>query len=143
MNFQQTKMRRYRQSLSIFNDACHHWNNNKDNHNIMFAIILGDIMDGKCQSLNNRDKCYNDIINITSKYNNIDYHYCFGNHCHYSFTRKELYHNFLNGNHYGDAQNSIGIFTLNTNTNTTNPYPTNTNTNTRCTSIYITIKIIL
>lgn len=109
MNFQQTKMRRYRQSLKIFRDASLYWQQKKDEDNILFAVILGDILDGKCQSLNNRDKCYNDILDITKTVNDIDYHYCFGNHCHYSFSRKELHRNFVNPNNYGESKNSIGI----------------------------------
>lgn len=108
LNFQQTKIRRYRQSLKIFEDAVDHWNQMKEENNILFSIILGDILDGKCRSLNNRDKCYNDFLQVQAK-KEIDYHYCFGNHCHYSFSRKELHNNFLCENNYGEKMNAVGI----------------------------------
>lgn len=98
MNFQGTKMRRYRNSLSVFEDAVNTWNFQKtqSDNDVPFtcSLILGDILDGKSALLKQQEYCYaNFAKNIKRALYNV--YYCFGNHCHYSFSRDDLYSKFL------------------------------------------------
>lgn len=94
MNFQKTKTRRYRQSLEIYKEAVDAWNKIDS---ISTAIILGDILDGKTAELQSQETCLESFLNITRNINNggLKLHYCFGNHCHYSFNRSEIIENIL------------------------------------------------
>jgi manganese-dependent ADP-ribose/CDP-alcohol diphosphatase len=86
LNFQKTQMRRYRQSLRIYQDAVEYW---KEQSKVDFALILGDIIDAKANLDNNQHACLEEVCQIGS-HGKFPKYYCFGNHCHYSFTREEL-----------------------------------------------------
>ena len=88
MNFQNTTMRRYRQSFNIFKDAILSWDSLATAPKC--AIVLGDILDGKSATMMNQEKCINDVLEA-SKAVNYEMLYCFGNHCHYSFSRNDLH----------------------------------------------------
>jgi manganese-dependent ADP-ribose/CDP-alcohol diphosphatase len=103
MNFQGTMMRRYRQSLNIFQEAINSWTSLKPKP--ACAIVLGDILDGKTASMNNQYDCLSKILKATQKAS-FDVHYCFGNHCHYSLRRQELFENFLP--HFQDDEDRSG-----------------------------------
>lgn len=98
MNFQGTKIRRYRNSLSVFENAINTWNSQKTQADIdvpfTCSIILGDILDGKTSLLKQQQYCY-DKLSTHIQRALYDIYYCFGNHCHYSFPRSELYSKFL------------------------------------------------
>ena len=101
MNFQQTHTRRYRQSLSIFHEAVHKWNSLAPN--MRCAVLLGDLLDGKCNDhvntgANLRYKSLKDLQRITSS-STQPLHYCFGNHDYYSFDRNELLKYFIPQQH--------------------------------------------
>lgn len=89
MNFQKTSMRRYRQSLSIYEDAIQHWSSVSSTK---FAVILGDIVDGRAAGARDQQACLQRIIDTGNigKGIEIEKFYCFGNHCHYCFSRTEL-----------------------------------------------------
>lgn len=92
MNFQGTRLRRYRQSLETFREATLDWNSK----GIKEAIVLGDMIDGKCATEGNQHECLNKILGICSDSASIErFHFCFGNHCHYNFNRYELRENFI------------------------------------------------
>ena len=88
MNFQNTTMRRYRQSFDTFKDAISSWDQLVDPPKC--AIVLGDILDGKSATMMNQEKCIDDVLQASSGAS-YEMLYCFGNHCHYSFSRKELF----------------------------------------------------
>lgn len=85
-NFQQTKKRRYRNSLSVFRHAVETWRNQ---HEVDFSLILGDLVDGRASVLNEQHQALQDLQEIADKLGKPSY-YCFGNHCHYCFSRNEL-----------------------------------------------------
>ena len=98
LNFQGTKTRRYRHSLGVFEKAIKYWNNQYLDETevvpIKFSIVLGDILDGKTSLLKQQNECYAKLMD--SVYRALfNVYYCFGNHCHYSFSRLELHNNFL------------------------------------------------
>lgn len=106
MNFQNTKLRRYRNSLEIFKEACSYWN--KINVNITNTFVLGDMLDGKCNITKTQYACLTDMQNIYLKFQKKNrFHFCFGNHCHYNFDRKELNHYFIESNSY--VENPIEV----------------------------------
>jgi manganese-dependent ADP-ribose/CDP-alcohol diphosphatase len=88
MNFQNTTMRRYKQSFDIFKEAISSWDALKEAPKC--AIVLGDILDGKSASMMNQEKCINDVLQASSE-STYEMLYCFGNHCHYSFSRTDLH----------------------------------------------------
>lgn len=87
MNFQRTSIRRYRQSLSIYEDAINHWSSAPTTK---FAVILGDIVDGRAAGAGDQQACLQRIIDAGNIGKGIEKFYCFGNHCHYCFSRTEL-----------------------------------------------------
>ena len=107
MNFQNTTMRRYKQSFDIFKEAISSWDSLVDPPKC--AIVLGDILDGKSATMMNQEKCINDVLQASSDSTN-EMLYCFGNHCHYSFSRNDLHEKlsprFLLPNQGTDTQNS-------------------------------------
>ena len=92
MNFQGSTMRRYRQSFNTFKEAISSWNALE--HAPKCAIVLGDILDGKSATMMNQEKCITDVLDA-SKDIHYEMLYCFGNHCHYSFKRKDLYEKLI------------------------------------------------
>lgn len=114
MNFQGSRMRHYRNSLDVYNTAVKDWNNqitssvpSSSSSKFKCSIVLGDIIDGKAAALNSQQICY-DHFNTIAETHLSDTLYCFGNHCHYSFTRQEIVNKFLykindklNGNSLG------------------------------------------
>lgn len=87
MNFQGTKLRRYRNSLAIYREAVRQWS--APPRPVDFAIILGDIIDGKAAFAGNQRECLQEVIEIGKILDRPKY-YCFGNHCHYCFKRPDL-----------------------------------------------------
>ena len=99
MNFQQTHVRRYRQSLSIFREAVQKWNS--VGSDMKCAVSLGDQLDGKCNDkskdnddVDTRTSCLADLQQIAS-ISKQPIFYCFGNHDYYSFNRNELLRYFI------------------------------------------------
>eukprot|EP01039_Chlorochromonas_danica_P007316 gene7316-8095_t len=86
MNFQGTKLRRYRSSLDIYKQAVTTW---ERNYQVDFSLILGDTIDGRAASMNNHFECLSSVLKIAS-YQKSPTFFCFGNHCHYCFDRTEL-----------------------------------------------------
>jgi manganese-dependent ADP-ribose/CDP-alcohol diphosphatase len=89
MNFQGTRVRRYRQSLDIFRQAAMNWS--KHSQAIETAVVLGDIIDARAASQKDQHRCLSHILDICEKSSVANYHFCIGNHCHYNFKRNELY----------------------------------------------------
>lgn len=87
MNFQRTRMRRYRQSLDILRTAVNSWESM--GRKLSGAVILGDICDGKANENKTQRGCLETILGIIDSSSH-KYNYVFGNHCHYCFTRGEL-----------------------------------------------------
>ena len=87
-NFQKTKVRRYRQSLEIFREAVEHWDSQGD---VSFALVLGDILDGKSSALKTQGRCLDEVLEICQRWRGGEYWWVSGNHCHYAFSRPELY----------------------------------------------------
>ena len=110
-NFQGTMIRRYRKSLLTYSKAIKYWNNMlTTSTSIPFkcAIVLGDILDGKTALMKNQEQCYNDFLQISSL-SKIDSFYCFGNHCHYSFNRTQIYDKYLSPlTHILSSNSTIG-----------------------------------
>lgn len=97
-------------------------------------IFLGDILDGQTAVLNNQELC---ITNILTASQNVPFEmlYCFGNHCHYSFSRSDLYEKLIPGflkNESNHNENSINNnkYNSNTNSNSRNAKITNDNSDT-------------
>lgn len=99
-NFQGTRIRRYRQSLSIYQEAARYWKQN----NVDFSILLGDLIDGRAAMDKSQMQCLQNILDIAEQGTPVSY-YCFGNHCHYCFSRPTLHNtlvtpNILKGRNY-------------------------------------------
>ena len=92
MNFQNTRLRRYKQSLSIFQDAVTSWNGLPVSE-VACAICLGDQLDGKTAMSKSQSACLSDLKDV-AKIANMQIHYAMGNHDYYAFDRKELYEHF-------------------------------------------------
>eukprot|EP01038_Epipyxis_sp_PR26KG_P007653 gene7653-10415_t len=106
LNFQQTKMRRYLQSIDIYRNSVNYWN--KLEHSVSFALILGDILDAKASATNTQYHCVMDILKIM-KSTSYNQYLCFGNHDHNCFSRDELRRLFLDdilSEHDEDINNS-------------------------------------
>lgn len=93
-NFQKTKVRRYRQSLNIFRNAVDHWHES----DISFALLLGDILDGKSNSMKNQQTCLDEVLNICRRgrssedsWSSFSYYPTMGNHDYYCYSRSELH----------------------------------------------------
>lgn len=86
MNFQQTKWRRYRSSLEIYRQALRSWTHD---YKVDFSIILGDLIDGRAAAHKTQHTCLNALLEI-EKQLPLPRYLCFGNHCHYCFSRAEL-----------------------------------------------------
>ena len=93
LNFQGTKFRRYKQSLQIFKDAIKYWNSLYKDQVPMFTLILGDLVDGKSRVVGDEGRCLTDFLNAAAE-SIVPCFFTFGNHCHYSMTRSEIYENF-------------------------------------------------
>ena len=92
-NFQKTKRRRYRQSLEIFKAAVNEWKSIEP----AFAILLGDILDGKTKQLKNQDRCLQDLMDVCESWNLNKFQHVCGNHEYYSFSRKDIHRKILRG----------------------------------------------
>lgn len=94
LNFQGTKYRRYKQSLDIFEEAVSTWNTMalNDRNTPMFSVVLGDIVDGKSRD-SEEGGCLSHFREILASAQNPCY-FTFGNHCHYSMGRSEIYELF-------------------------------------------------
>ena len=88
-------MRRYIQSLGIYKEAIDYWNElTRKSSSEVCAICLGDQLDGKTATLLRQTECLADFLNVAKSFNG-SMHYCFGNHDHYTFERKDLYRHFI------------------------------------------------
>lgn len=87
-NFQKTKLRRYRQSLEVFREAAANWRSSS--RDIRFALLLGDILDGKCSALKSEKECLETVMSVCRE-NPFNFYPCLGNHDYYCFTRPELH----------------------------------------------------
>lgn len=85
-NFMRTKLRRHRHSLDILRQAVEAFNH----HGTDFNILLGDTLDGKSAGLNSQYQCLADLFQHTKRATG-HFHYAFGNHDYYCFSREELY----------------------------------------------------
>ena len=82
-------MRRYKQSLRIFEEAVNSWP--KD---ISCAVCLGDQLDGKTASTQTQSSCLSELLSIANTLQ-APLHYCFGNHDYYTFNRTSLHKHFI------------------------------------------------
>lgn len=89
LNFQGTRVRRYRQSLNIFRQATLHWA--QHSQGIETAVVLGDMIDARAATQKDQHRCLSHILDICANSDIENYHFCIGNHCHYNFKRDELY----------------------------------------------------
>ncbi len=94
-NFQKTKVRRYLQSLDIFKEAVESWAGMAEQP--AFAILLGDIVDGKTNQLKNQDKCLQDLMDVCKSWDQSKFQHVFGNHEFYAFSREEIHQKVLMG----------------------------------------------
>ena len=86
-NFNRTKIRRFRQSLSILKEA----NSVFNAQNTAFNLLLGDILDGKAKANNMQYTCLDTVLAVTNDLNNKSpYYYVIGNHECYNYNRDEL-----------------------------------------------------
>lgn len=93
MNFQGTSMRRYRNSLNIFESAIQSWNSLPTAESIACAVCLGDQLDGKTAMSKTQDVCVSDFLKAAAL-SKAPIYYCYGNHEYYSFDRQNLYNHF-------------------------------------------------
>ena len=89
-NFQKTKMRRYRQSLRILNEAVEHWRTGQESK-VKFALLLGDILDGKANQLQSQEACFEQVSAVCKSASSISYYPTLGNHDYYCFSRPDLH----------------------------------------------------
>jgi manganese-dependent ADP-ribose/CDP-alcohol diphosphatase len=101
-NFQRTKFRRHRQSLEILNAAVSVFNS----EDVGFNILLGDTLDGKSALSKSQFQCLDDVFKHTKIQASAEFHYAFGNHEYYCFTRDEL-HKYLSP-HFLQQRDQIG-----------------------------------
>ena len=80
-NFQETHIRRYRQSREILREAVGVWDNL--NPELTCAISLGDLLDGKTAMTKTQKICLDELIGIIRN-GRTKFHYCFGNHDYYA-----------------------------------------------------------
>eukprot|EP01035_Chromulina_nebulosa_P032097 gene32097-42839_t len=101
LNFNQVKLRKYRQSKSIYAQAIESWSalcnathSSQNFDGIRFALVLGDVIDGKSAENKSQLTCFQQLKELSK---NLPFNllYCFGNHCHYSFDRASLVKHFL------------------------------------------------
>jgi len=85
-NFQGTKIRRYKNSLDIYKQALKTW----QSADVSFSLVLGDIIDGRAGRVNDHHHCLHKILHAAEN-SHIPLYFCFGNHCHYCFSRRELH----------------------------------------------------
>ena len=109
MNFQGTQMRRYKNSLRIFESAIRSWNSLPGLDGISCAVCLGDQLDGKTASTKSQDVCVSDFLNTAASLKAPIY-FCYGNHDYYTFDRKNHYRHFTPGLDSSRMQKTIGGF---------------------------------
>ena len=83
-------VRRYRQSLQTLIEACISFKKSK----AMFCILMGDVVDCKCKSIGNSDKCLKEVLD-TVESSGSQWHYCIGNHDLLCFSRGDLYQKLI------------------------------------------------
>lgn len=93
-NFAGTKIRRFRQSHTMLQqaDAMFHANSTD------FNIQLGDLLDGSAHSRGIRDLCLDEIFQVTRQ-SASPWHFLLGNHECYNFTRDEMKEHFVPSTH--------------------------------------------
>ena len=92
-------MRRYMQSLDIYKEAINEWNSlGTKSSSLTCAVCLGDQLDGKTATLLRQNDCLQDFLDTAKNFEG-NMHYCFGNHDHYTFERKDLYRHFIPAEH--------------------------------------------
>ena len=91
-NYSKTRMRYYRNSLSLLSDAVRHWNNRRD---VSFVLQLGDLIDGCNKGTGTSEISLQKTLDICAKFNGPFYH-IWGNHELYNFTKDQLAETPLN-----------------------------------------------
>ena len=91
-NYTKTRVRYYRNSLSLLSDAVQHWNNR---HDVSFAVQLGDLIDGGNKGKGTSDVSLQKTLDICANFNGPFYH-IWGNHELYNFTKDQLAESPLN-----------------------------------------------
>ena len=91
-NFAKTRMRYYRNSLSLLSDAIRHWNDRSD---VSFVLQLGDLIDGHNKRNGTSDIALQKTLGVCAQFNGPTYH-IWGNHELYNFTRRQLAESQLN-----------------------------------------------
>ena len=91
-NYSKTRMRYYRNSLSLLSDAVRHWNNRRD---VSFVLQLGDLIDGCNKGKGASEVSLQTTLDICAKFNGPFYH-IWGNHELYNFTKDQLAETPLN-----------------------------------------------
>ena len=88
-NYAKTKIRRFRQSLSILQQAADVFEDNNTN----FNILLGDIIDGTAHSISDGLHLRGlDTVRALTDGTRAQWYFTMGNHEFYNFTRSELRH---------------------------------------------------
>ena len=85
-NYSKSRMRYYRNSLSLLSDAVRHWNNRRD---VSFVLQLGDLIDGCNKGTGTSEISLQKTLDICAEFNGPFYH-IWGNHELYNFTKDQL-----------------------------------------------------
>jgi manganese-dependent ADP-ribose/CDP-alcohol diphosphatase len=85
INFDGTKIRRFRQSLNILKSGAHSFKSNNND----FNMLMGDIVDGKAKDLGIAMKSFNEVLEFIGS-TNMSWYTTVGNHEYYNFSRVEL-----------------------------------------------------
>ena len=89
----QNKKRNYRNTLNLVSDAVNNWKNYsvRSKRKLDFILELGDIIDGKCKSLNDSINSMNKVLDeLKTGQEEIQILHVWGNHEFYNFKRSEI-----------------------------------------------------
>ena len=100
-NYDQTKVRYYRNSLMLTREAIRNWRKyeQETQNRIEFVLQLGDLIDGKCKAMSDSlpalDKCLNELDSLFAGQDHDENRlprvlHIWGNHEFYNFKRKEI-----------------------------------------------------
>ncbi|XP_053309992.1 manganese-dependent ADP-ribose/CDP-alcohol diphosphatase isoform X2 [Spea bombifrons] len=102
-NFMKTRMRYYRNSLTLLKDAVAEWS--KESQRPKFILQLGDIIDGYNVPHKTSEKSLTKVLSETETLR-IPFHHIWGNHEFYNFSRKDLTESKLNSKPLEDKSDS-------------------------------------
>ncbi|XP_018428921.1 PREDICTED: manganese-dependent ADP-ribose/CDP-alcohol diphosphatase [Nanorana parkeri] len=100
-NYVKTRMRYYRSSLSLLQDAAQEWAS--ETARPAFILQLGDIIDGFNVPLGASETSLAKVLDEFDKLK-VPVHHIWGNHEFYNFSRKQLVESKLNSAHLGETQ---------------------------------------